>query len=131
MNYLDICEDLIVENILAMFDPDCNEKSCRAVAAEYGSRPLASGQVEGKVRVYSGCTVDMYTCTAARDNECSHFLSAWLMVSLGQTRIEARKKNPAARKQTIIIAKINLCNFSRLFSIFVFNKLKLTNFGMS
>ena len=30
--------------------------------AEYGSRPLASEQVQGKVRVYSGCTVDMY-CT--------------------------------------------------------------------
>ena len=64
---LDICVDLIVENILAMFDPDCNEneKSCRAVPRrlEYGSRPLASEQVQGKVRVYrcTPCTVDMYT----------------------------------------------------------------------
>ena len=101
---LDICVDLIVENILAMFDPDCNEKSCRA---GYGSRPLASEQVEGKVRVYrcTVCTVDMYTCTAARDNECSHFLSAWLMVSLSLSRPDTdwgAKKFLAARKQNNI-----------------------------
>ena len=46
---LDICEDLIVENILAMFDPDCNEKSCRAVASRVRvSAPWPVDKLRGK-----------------------------------------------------------------------------------
>ena len=104
---LDICVDLIVENILAMFDPDCNEKSCRAVPGRV--RVPAPGQWTSwgeseSVQVYSVYSGHVHSVQPPEimNAVTSCLLGSW-SVSLSRPDTDwGAKKFLAARKQNNI-----------------------------